>query len=101
MKQEPFTPEQRREIWRQMRAPTFACVALMVMLGVIVLLGSLAPSHVSSIIEFSLLVAMVLTVLLFTMEVREEDALMRFFAFVGFCWAAALFSLVMLDYLTR
>jgi amino acid permease len=101
MKRDSLTREQRRKIWREMRAPTFAFVALMLFLGGIVLLGSLAPSHISSIIEFSLLIAMVLTMLLFTMEVREEDALMRFFSLIGFSWAAALFSFSMLDYLTR
>ena len=44
---------------------------------------------------------MVLTVLLFTMEVRDEASLLRFFSGIGFVWVATLFMMTMLDYLTR
>ena len=101
MKQPSFTAEQRRAIWRQMRAPTFAFLALMLLLGVVVLLGALAPSRTSSIIEFAALVAMVLTMLLFSMEIRDEAPLLRFFSSIGFAWVAILFTMLMVDYLTR
>ena len=101
MRTPEFTAEQRRAIWRQMRAPTYAFVALMVFLGIVVLLGALAPSRISSIVEFAILVAMVLTMLLFSMELREEAALIRFFSMIGFAWVAVLFALLMVDYLTR
>ena len=101
MKHEPLTTDQRRDIWRQMRVPTYAFIALMVGLAGIVLIGALAPSHWGSIIEFTLMVAMVLTVMLFSMETTEETPLLRFFSALGFVWLGALFAMVMVDYLTR
>ncbi len=101
MKRDTLTPEQRREIRRQMRVPVFAWGALLSCLAGVILLGALAPSRTSAIIEFALLVVMVLTVLLFTMEVRDETSLLRFFSGLGFVWVATLFTMTMLDYLTR
>lgn len=96
-----LTIEQRRAIWRRMRVPTFAFAALLVGWAGIVLLGALAPSHVGSIIELVLTVGMVLTVLLFSMEVTDETPLLRFFSALGFVWVAALFTMTLVDYLTR
>jgi cytochrome c oxidase subunit 4 len=96
-----LTPEQRRAIWSQMRVPTYAFPVLMLCLSGIVLLGALAPSHISSILELALLAVMVLTVLLFSMEIREEPPLLRFFSAFGFAWVAVMFVLLMVDYLAR
>ena len=101
MTQQSFTPEQRRAIRRQMRVPVFAFVAMMSFLAIIVILAFAAPSRISSGVEFALLVAMVLTMLLFSMEIREEAGLMRFFASIGFAWVAVMFAFLMVDYLTR
>ena len=98
---EPPGPGQRRAIWRQMRVPTFAFVGLLAGLAGIVLTGAVGQSHLGSIIEFVLMVGMVLTVLLFSMEVTEETPLLRFFAALGFAWVAALFTMTLVDYLTR
>ena len=84
-----------------MRVPFRAFVALLSCLAGVVLLGVLTPSRTSSIIELALLAVMVLTVLLFTMEVRDEASLLRFFSGLGFVWVATLFMMTMLDYLTR
>lgn len=96
-----ITPEQRQAIWKQMRVPTYAFAALLAGLAGIVLIGTLAPSHWGSILEFALTVAMVLTIILFSMEIVEEDGLMRFFSALGFVWLGALFTMTMVDYLTR
>ncbi len=101
MKHDVLTPEQRREIRRQMRVPFFAFMVLLSCLAGVILLGALAPSRTSAIIELALLVVMVLTVLLFTMEVRDEASLLRFFSGLGFIWVGTLFMMTMLDYLTR
>ncbi len=101
MKHPTLTAEQRLALWRQMRVPTFAFAALLLFLGGIVLLGSVAPSRISSAVEFALLICMVLTVLLFNMEVRDETPLLRFFSAFGFVWVAVLFTMLMLDYFTR
>ena len=44
---------------------------------------------------------MILTVLLFAMDVRLESPLMRFYALLGFCWLTILLGMTMLDYWTR
>ena len=92
---------ERDAIWAAMRVPVFAWAALLCMLATIVLLGALAPSRTASFIEAGLALCMILTVLLFSMEVRKETALMRFYAALGFCWLTVLFMMTMLDYLTR
>ncbi len=91
----------RQDVLRHMRVPIIAFVSLICLLGIIVALGALAPSHTASIIEFGLLVCMVLIVLLLSMEVPSEPPLMRFFASVGFAWVAILFAMTILDYTTR
>ena len=91
----------RRVLVEHMRKPLRVFVALMVMLGAIVLLGALVPSHLASLVELAFTVGMVLTVLLFSMDVAEEPPLLRFFSFLGFCWMAILFGLIATDYLTR
>lgn len=84
-----------------MRVPVFAFAALLLFLAAIVLLGALAPSRMASFIEIGLAVCMILTVLLFSMEVRLEAPLMRFFSLLGFAWVCILFGMVLLDYLSR
>ena len=101
MKDPVVTPEQRRAIWRQMRVPTYAFIALLVGLAGIVGIGAWIPSHWGSIVEFALMVAMVLTILLFSMEVSDEPPLLRFFSALGFVWLGTLFAMTMVDYLTR
>ena len=91
----------KREIWAHMRVPAFAFVALLGFLVCIVLLGVLVPSSAASYIEAALTLCMVGTVLLFSMEVREEPPLMRFYALLSFCWLAILCTITMIDYWTR
>ena len=93
--------EETREIWAHMRVPMFTFVALLCLLAGIVLLGALVPSRTASFIEAGLTVCMVLTVLLFSMEIREESSLTRFYAVLGFFWLAILITMTMIDYVTR
>ena len=93
--------EDQREIWRHMRVPVFAFAALLCFLAGIILLGALVPSSVASYLEAGLTLCMMVTVLLFTMEVREERPLLRFFSLLGFAWVLVLFGMTMLDYVTR
>ena len=95
------TASVRRDLWPRMRVPTFAFVALMLFLAAIVLLGALAPSRTASWIEAGLTICMVLTVLLFSMEVRADTPIVRFFSGLGFAWVCILFGMTLLDYLTR
>ena len=101
MKLPALDPGQRRALRKEMRVPSIAFAVLMVLLACVVLLAFLAPSHVSSMIELALLLAMMLTMLLFSMELRDEGGVLRFFSAVGFAWVGVLFTFLALDYLTR
>ena len=91
----------RRALWLRMRVPVFAFAALLVFLAAIVALGQLMPSPLASWLVLGLTACMAVTVLLFSMEVREEAPLMRFFSLLGFAWVAILFGMTMVDYWTR
>ena len=94
-------PVARRVLWARMRVPVFAFVATFVLLAANVALGAALPSRTASFIEIGVMVCMILTVLLFSMEVREESPLLRFFAAIGFAWVGILLLMTTLDYFTR
>lgn len=94
-------PDARRALWQRMRVPAFAFVALMFFLVAIVALGAVMPGRTATFIEIGLTVCMIVTVLLFSMEVRHEAPLMRFFSLMGFAWVCILFGMILLDYLSR
>ena len=96
-----LSDEDKRVLWHHMRTPTYAFVALLIMLGVIVLFGAFLPFRWSWVIEAAVAAAMVLTVLLYSMEVLKEPPLVRVFSAMGFCWVAVLFGITLIDYLTR
>ncbi len=96
-----LSDEDKRVLWHHMRTPTYAFVALLLMLGVIVLFGAFLPFRWSWVIEGTVATAMVLTVLLYSMEVLKEPPLVRVFSAMGFCWVAVLFGVTLIDYLTR
>ncbi len=97
-----LSPADRRRLWEHMRVPVFTFIALMLMLATNVALGAIFPSsQAASIIVGLVTTTMVFTVLLFSMEVREEPPLMRFFSAMGFCWVMVLMGLTVLDFLTR
>ncbi len=85
----------------RMRTPAYAFVALLAMLGVIVLLGGYLPFRNAWMLEATLTFAMVLTVLLFSMEVLKEEPILRVFSFAGFFWVLVLMGMTVLDFLTR
>jgi cytochrome c oxidase subunit 4 len=91
----------KRKIWEAMRVPVFAFVALVLFLAAIVIVGWFFPSRTGSFIVAGLTLCMILTVLLFSMEVREESSLAKFYSFLGFCWLMILLCMTMVDYITR
>lgn len=98
----PGVPEGARDaIWLAMRVPVFAFVALLLFLAGIVGLGTLVPGRTASFLEAGLTLCSVGTVLLFTMEVRHEAPILRFYAVLGFMWLAILVGMTMLDFVTR
>ena len=98
----PGVPEAERDaIWSAMRVPVFAWAALLGFLCCIVLLGALLPGRTTSFLVVGLTLCMVGTVLLFSMEVRHEAPLLRFYAVLGFMWLGILVGMTMLDFVTR
>ncbi len=96
-----MTAEDRRLLWRHMRAPVLSFVALMALLGVNVVLGATLPFRAVWAVEAFVVVCMVLTVLLVSMEVLQEPPLVRVFSSLGFFWVLILFGMTLVDYLTR
>ena len=98
---QPLSRADREKIWEAMRVPVFSFIALIVFLACIVALGWFVPGRTASFLEAGLTLCMILTVLLFSMEVREESSLMTFYSFLGFCWLSILMGMTMVDYITR
>ncbi len=96
-----LSPDDKRRIRDAMRVPFFAFAALLVLLAAIVLLGTLMPGRTASFLEAGLTMCMIGTVLLFSMEVLHEPPALRMFSAVGFFWVAILFSITLIDYMTR
>jgi cytochrome c oxidase subunit 4 len=96
-----MTPQDRRLLWRHMRTPVLAFAALLALLGTNVLLGALLPFGRVWIAECAVMTAMVLVVLLFSMEVLHEPPLLRVFSILGFFWLAIMFAMTCVDYFSR
>ena len=101
MRRGRMTAEQKRELTHRMREPILTLVGLMSLLAVNAVTGwfQLFP-HVW-ILNLGVLVMMIATVLLFSMEVIKDAPLVRFFSLLGFCWVGILFAMVLIDYTTR
>lgn len=95
------TSDERRILWRHMREPVLTAGALLVMLAINVGLGAALPFPNVWIVELLVASAMVVTILLFSMEVRHEPPLVKLFAGIGFFWVGILFAMTLVDYLSR
>lgn len=96
-----MTPAEKRALWHHMREPVLTFAALMALLAINVTIGWLEPFPAVWAVEGTIMVLMIATVLLFSMEVIEQPALIKFFSILGFCWVAILFGMTMIDYITR
>ena len=96
-----LTAAEKRELWQRFREPLITFAVLLGLLAVNVLVGWLQPFPAVWALEGGIMVAMIATVLLFSMEVIGEPALVRFFSVLGFCWVAILFAMTLVDYVTR
>jgi cytochrome c oxidase subunit 4 len=85
----------------RIRMPLVVLVASLLLLGVNVLLGALAPHGQIWILEVFIAMTMVAIVILFSMELLEQPGITRIFAALGFFWVAILFTLTIVDYATR
>ncbi len=88
-------------LWQHMRPAVRSFVLLLVLLGVNVTLGATLPFSWAYVVEGVVVACMVLTVLLVSMEVLREPPLMRLFAALGFFWVAIMFTMTLVDYLSR
>ena len=93
--------DQKRDIKRRMKVPTISFAVLMVLLAINILLGATASFEKVWILETVVLATMVVVVLLLSMEVIHEPPLIRLYAVLGFCWVSILFTMTLIDYLTR
>lgn len=96
-----MTDAEKQDFRRRMRVPTFAFAALLLLLGVNVLLGAWMPFGAVWILELLVALAMIVVVMLFSMEVLQEPPLIRLFSVLGFCWVGILFAMTLVDYTTR
>ena len=96
-----LTDDQKRDVTARMKVPAISFAVLMGLLAVNILLGATMPFEKVWIVEALVLATMVVVVLLFSMEVIQEPPLIRLYAVLGFCWVAILFTMTLIDYLTR
>lgn len=96
-----MTDAEKQDFRRRMRVPTFAFAALLLLLGVNVLLGAWMPFGAVWLLELLVALAMIVVVMLFSMEVLHEPPLIRLFSVLGFCWVGILFAMTLIDYTTR
>ncbi len=93
--------EEKRRLMARLRVPLWSFIGLMSLLAVNVVLGAILPFPQMWVVQLVVLVAMVVVVLLFSMEVLHEPPLIRLFSVLGFCWVGILFAMTLIDYLTR
>lgn len=96
-----MTPDEKTDLFRRMKVPTIAFGALLGLLAVNVVLGATMPFADVWIIELLVALSMVVVVLVFSMEILQEPPLNRLFSVAGFCWLGILFTMTLIDYLTR
>jgi cytochrome c oxidase subunit IV len=89
------------ELRERLRRPFIVFVVSLALLLVNGLLGVFAPYGHVWVAEVLIAGTMVVILLLFSMEVTKEPPIVRLFSGLGFFWVAILFSLTMIDYLTR
>ena len=95
------TAEQRRELMHRMREPLLTFVGLLGLLTLNAITGWFQFFPHTWGLNLGVLVIMIVVVLLFSMEVVKDPPLVRFFSALGFCWVGILFTMVLIDYVTR
>ena len=95
------TPDQKAALREALRQPVLTFLALIGLLAVNVATGYLQPFPLVWMLNLGVMVLMIATVLLFSMEVIREPALVRFFSILGFCWVGILLTMTLIDYLNR
>jgi len=96
-----LTDEQRHEFLKRMDLPVRCFVGLLLLLATNVMFGAWRPFAGVWFLEILVLLAMIVIVLLLSMEIVKEPPLIRLYSVLGFCWVAILFGMTLIDYLTR
>ena len=96
-----MTTDDRALLAARLRKPALALAALLLLLGVDVLMGQWLPIRRTWMIEAAATTLMVGIVLIVSMEFGSEPPIIRFFAVIGFFWVAILFTMTLIDYLSR
>lgn len=96
-----ITAEQKRELLHRMREPLLTFLGLMGLLALNAITGWFQFFPHTWALNLGVLVLMIFTVLLFSMEVIKDPPLIRFFSALGFAWVGILFTMVLIDYTTR
>jgi cytochrome c oxidase subunit 4 len=89
------------ELKQSLRTPFLTMIALIALLCVNVLLGIFFIRGHVWIAEVAVAMVMVAIVIVVGMEAHKEPPIIGLFSGLGFFWVAILFSLTMVDYLTR
>ena len=96
-----LTDAQKHEFLKRMDLPLRCFVGLLLLLATNVMFGFWRPFTEVWILELAVLLAMIVIVLLLSMEIVKEPPLVRLYSVLGFCWVAILFGMTLIDYLTR
>ena len=96
-----ITAEQKRELTHRMREPLLTFAGLIGLLALNAITGWFQFFPHTWGLNLGVLVGMIFTILLFSMEVIKDPPLIRFFSALGFCWVGILFVMVLIDYTTR
>ena len=99
--QKEITAEQKRELLHRMREPLLTFAGLAGLLALNAVTGWFQFFLHTWALNLGVLVLMIFTVLLFSMEVIKDPPLIRFFSALGFAWVGILFTMVLIDYTTR
>lgn len=91
----------RRFVRERLRTPIIVLVVLLTLLGVETLIGATSTTGTWWLAEFGCALTMVALVIVFSMEMFQHQPIVRLFSLLGFFWVGILFSLIMVDYLTR
>ena len=93
--------EEGESLRERLRTPALVWVALMLLLALLSAVGVFLDYDHWWIVEVICLGTMVSLVIIFSMEMKRHQPIVRLFSVLGFFWVGILFGMTMTDYLTR
>jgi len=95
------TSESQALFGQRIRKPVIVSIVLLALLALNMTLAVLHPFAWVGYLGIGIAVMMAMIVLFFAMEITQQVPLIQLFSGLGFFWVAILFTLTMVDYLTR